>query len=214
MQSDTLCFLRTHPTAGAFSRILEQSLDCSTADRCGSSCKPCDPVTNGQPTCVRTLNGYSCGVRCNKGFVQKVAEGVLYCSRGTGLRYHDHFIKTPRNATKRSYMRWGDIRRKLQNLGATTATKVAEVACNSTRVSFSCLDALLMAVLPAAYSSNSSADTGGFAYISPAQVGPSILCSAAHYLVDAAVHAVPPLACLTSTCMCWLLQHALLTATG
>lgn len=154
---------------GAFSRSLVQSLDCSTADRCGSSCKPCDPVTNGQPTCVRTLNGYSCGVRCNKGFVQKVAEGVLYCGHGTGLKFHDHFIKTARNATRRNYMRWGDIRRKLQNLGATTATKVAEVACNSTDVPFSCLDALLMAVLPAAYSSNSSADTGGYAYISPAQ---------------------------------------------
>jgi hypothetical protein len=155
--------------AGTASRKLRQ--DCSTVDRCGSSCKPCDAVQNGEPTCVHTLGSYSCGIKCDTGFQQKVANGVLYCGRGTGLKYHDHFIKTPRNVTKRNYIRWGDLRRRLQNMGAASPDTVAKMACGSTDVTFSCLDTLLMAVLPAAYNSNSSTDTGGYAYISPAQVG-------------------------------------------
>jgi hypothetical protein len=148
--------------------------DCFTVDRCGSSCKPCDAVQNGEPTCVSTPGGYSCAIKCNEGFQQKVATGYLYCGRGTGLKYHDHFIGSPRNQTRRNYARWGDIRKRLQNMGATSAAKVAQEACGTTDVTSNCLDALLMAVLPAAYKTNSSTDTGGFAFVSPAQVcGPA-----------------------------------------
>jgi hypothetical protein len=55
-------------------------------------------------------------------------------------------------------------------MGASTAAKVAKVACGQSMDTPDCFDKLLMAVLPAAYSSNSSRDTGGYAYISPAQV--------------------------------------------
>lgn len=170
--SQACCRVPNICVAGSLSRSLLQSPDCTSIDRCGSSCKPCDSVANGEPSCISTPDGYSCGVRCNKGFVEKVAEGYLYCGRSTGLRYNNNFIKTPKNATKRTYQRWGDISRRLQNLGATTPGKVAEQACGSAGVPvpFSCLDALLMAVLPATYSSNNSADTGGYTFISPAQV--------------------------------------------
>jgi hypothetical protein len=58
----------------------------------------------------------------------------------------------------------------LTQQGVTTIDTLASVACKSRSITPDCLDALLMAVLPASYSSNSSKDTGGYAFISPAQV--------------------------------------------
>jgi hypothetical protein len=55
-------------------------------------------------------------------------------------------------------------------MGASNAAKVARIACGQSMDTPECFDRLLMAVLPASYSSNNTKDTGGYAFISPAQV--------------------------------------------
>jgi hypothetical protein len=83
-------------------------------------------------------------------------------------------MKSPPNATRKGYF---NGRRKagiLKNLGAgLSATQIAQAVCGVPNIlDPNCIDVLLLALTPAAYSSNNTADTpAGYAFISPAQVG-------------------------------------------
>jgi hypothetical protein len=94
-------------------------------------------------------------------------------STPTGLQYKDKGLGTSSNATRRSY---GSGRRKrdlLGNLGAgVNITEIAQVACGQNDITHpKCSKVLLLALTPAAYSSNNTADTPGRrGFISPAQV--------------------------------------------
>jgi hypothetical protein len=96
-----------------------------------------------------------------------MVSGIWTCSRSTGLKYTDFFIRSSRNMTRRGYKTFRTLGDQIRNMGATTSEQLKKEACGA---DVPCLDALLMGVLPAVYSSNNSADTGGYAYISPAQV--------------------------------------------
>jgi hypothetical protein len=97
----------------------------------------------------------------------------LHCCRRAGLTYEVKGLQSPANRTRRGY---GSARRTantLANLGARASpTQIARTACNKTNIlDAACIDVLLLALTPAAYSSNNTADTPGRrAFISPAQV--------------------------------------------
>lgn len=62
----------------------------------------------------------------------------------------------------------------LSNLGAgMSSAQIAQAACNTSNIlDADCTDVLLLALTPASYSPNNTADTPGrVALISPAQVG-------------------------------------------
>jgi hypothetical protein len=98
---------------------------------------------------------------------------VVSCSFSTGLQYKGKGLGASPNATRRAY---GIGRRKrdvLGNLGAgLNLTQIAQAACGVHDITDpQCVDVLLLALTPSAYSSNSTADTPGHrAFISPAQV--------------------------------------------
>jgi hypothetical protein len=99
-----------------------------------------------------------------------------FCSRTTGLKYTaTKGLKAPRNITRPGYRSARLQAEKVRNLGATGAVvtdkELSLAACGSDNVEDpKCLDIVLQALTPAAYSSNNSADTpGGRAFISPAQ---------------------------------------------
>jgi hypothetical protein len=170
------CGLQTDSANGAAGlpgkRTLLVTPPC-TVQSCGSDCKNCNQVikvANGNPVCVKRGSVYDCSVVCKSGFKTKTVAGQVWCSRPAGLKPPDNFVKTSRNATKRTYRTYKTVGDRLRNMGASTAAKVAKVACGQSMDTPDCFDKLLMAVLPAAYSSNSSRDTGGYAFISPAQV--------------------------------------------
>jgi hypothetical protein len=110
-------------------------------------------------------------VQCKAGFVRKTIGSSFSCSRSTGLKYGGQFVKSTRNQTRKNYKDWLAVGAAIRQLGVTTIEQLASVACKSSSITPDCLDALMMAVLPEAYSSNSSRDTAGYAFISPAQVG-------------------------------------------
>lgn len=93
----------------------------------------------------------------------------------TGLIYNEKFLKASRNNTRRDY-RTGRTRADLvKSLGArgpnaVSMTDLALAACDSSSIGPECVDVLLLALTPAEYSSNDTADTPeGNALISPAQ---------------------------------------------
>jgi hypothetical protein len=69
--------------------------------------------------------------------------------------------------TRRGYLYYRTLGDELKSMGAVNSEQLTKRVCAA---DVSCLDALLMGVLPAEYNSNSSKDTGGYTYISPAQV--------------------------------------------
>jgi hypothetical protein len=82
-------------------------------------------------------------------------------------------MRSPPNATRRSYVTSRRRRGTVGNLGAgVNSTQIARAACGKADVADpQCIDTLLLALTPDAYSSNNTADTpGGRAFISPAQV--------------------------------------------
>ncbi|WIA14333.1 hypothetical protein OEZ85_002863 [Tetradesmus obliquus] len=98
--------------------------------------------------------------------------GLLSFDRGTGLSYAPKGLKAAPNATRRSYSVSRGRARVVANLGAgVNITQLAQAACNTANVADpSCEDVLLLALTPAKYSSNSTADTPGCrTFISPAQ---------------------------------------------
>jgi hypothetical protein len=101
------------------------------------------------------------------------------CRHFTGLVYAPKGLRSPPNITRRRY---GNVRTKailLKTLGAgANATQLAQAACDKPDVSDpECADVLLLALTPAAYLSNNTADTPGRrSYISPAQ--DQLTCSA------------------------------------
>jgi hypothetical protein len=157
--------------AGMPPRNLLQATNCTSVQRCGSGCKPCNAVKDGNPVCLKRGTIYTCSVQCRAGFVLKTAAGALSCSRSTGLKYGGEFLKASRNQTQKSYRDWLAVGDAIRQLGVTTVDKLASVACNSSTIMPECLDALLMGVLPSRYNSNRTTDTGGYAFISPAQAG-------------------------------------------
>jgi hypothetical protein len=97
------------------------------------------------------------------------------CSRSTGLYYAERGLRTPINATIRGYRVSSGRANRVRNLGSTAnpdATQIARAACGKDSITDpECADVLLLALTPAAYSSNNTADTPGRrAFISPAQV--------------------------------------------
>lgn len=152
-------------------RALLQSPPCASVQSCGSDCRNCSKaikVVNGKPVCAKRGTTYACSVQCNTGFKLKTVAG-LSCSRPAGLKPPGNFIKSSRNATKRTYRTYKTVGDKLRNMGASSTKQVANVACGQSMDTPECFERLLMGVLPAAYSSNSSRDTGGYNFISPAQ---------------------------------------------
>jgi hypothetical protein len=113
---------------------------------------------------------YDCSFLCNPGFKLKTISGRISCSRPAGLKPPDNFVKSSRNVTKCTYRAYKSVGDRLRNMGASNAAKVARIACGQSMDTPECFDRLLMAVLPASYSSNNTKDTGGYAFISPAQV--------------------------------------------
>jgi hypothetical protein len=91
----------------------------------------------------------------------------MTCGRYSGVKPPNSFIGAAPNMTRRGYRYWRTVRDTLKSIGATNGEQLVREICTADTP---CLDALLTGVLPDAYSSNSSADTGGYAYISPAQV--------------------------------------------
>lgn len=90
----------------------------------------------------------------------------------TGLKYIDKGLASSPNATKRSYAFSRRKRDVLSNLGAgMSSAQIAQAACNTSNIlDADCTDVLLLALTPASYSSNNTADTPGrVALISPAQ---------------------------------------------
>lgn len=59
---------------------------------------------------------------------------------------------------------------RIKNMVAASPETVARVACGQSMDTPECFEKLLMGVLPAAYSSNNTNDTGGYTHISLAQV--------------------------------------------
>jgi hypothetical protein len=176
LRVELLCKLRLLHSADASGgspvRALLESPPCTGVQSCGSDCRDCSEaikVMNGKPVCAKRGNAYACSVQCNAGFQLKTTAG-LSCSRPSGLKPPGNFIKSSRNATKRTYRAYKTVGDKLRNMGASSVKKVANVACGQSMDTPECFERLLMAVLPAAYSSNTTRDTGGYAFISPAQV--------------------------------------------
>jgi hypothetical protein len=90
-----------------------------------------------------------------------------------GLTYAPKGLKSAPNATRRDYRVSRGRARTVANLGAgVNITELAQAACNTPNIADpSYEDVLLLALTPARYSSNSTADTSGRrAFISPAQV--------------------------------------------
>lgn len=89
-------------------------------------------------------------------------------------------MRSPPNATRRSYVYSRLKRGILSNLGAgANTTQIARAACGKDNVTEdpACSDVLLLALTPDAYNSNNTADTpGGLALISPAQVSVLVSC--------------------------------------
>jgi hypothetical protein len=102
------------------------------------------------------------------------SQGCCRCRKFTGLLPVKEGMKSPKNATRRGYFtsrRKADI---LKNLGAgLSTTQIAQAVCGVPDIlDPNCIDVLLLALTPASYSSNNTADTpGGYAFISLAQVG-------------------------------------------
>jgi hypothetical protein len=94
----------------------------------------------------------------------------------TGLIYNEKFLKASKNNTRRGYAYGRTKADVLKSLGAkgpnaVSKTELALAACDSSNIGPECADVLLLALTPASYSSNSTADTpGGHALISPAEV--------------------------------------------
>jgi hypothetical protein len=93
------------------------------------------------------------------------------CRRSTGLTYAEKGLRSAPNATRRSISISRGRRDAVANLGAEVdARELAQKACNKNNLADpQCVDTLLLALTPAAYSSNNRAP-GGRAFISPAQV--------------------------------------------
>ncbi|WIA24084.1 hypothetical protein OEZ85_013692 [Tetradesmus obliquus] len=98
--------------------------------------------------------------------------------RCTGLLYEVRGMRSSPNATRRSYVSSRNKRKIITNLGAGANTEqIAKAACGKLNIygtdgvpDVECIDVLLLALTPDAYSSNNTADTpGGQAFISPAQ---------------------------------------------
>jgi hypothetical protein len=80
-------------------------------------------------------------------------------------------VQSPKNCTRRGCGK--SISDKIGNLKSPLlAEELAQQACNSMNfVELECTEGLLLAMMPANYSSNNTADTpGGKAFIRPAQV--------------------------------------------
>jgi hypothetical protein len=97
------------------------------------------------------------------------------CSRfTTGLKYEPKGLASAPNVTRRNYGVGRTRKGVLANLGAdATLQELAQAACGTDDIADQeCVDVLLLTLTPAAYSSNSTADTPGRrAFVSPAQVG-------------------------------------------
>ncbi|WIA24077.1 hypothetical protein OEZ85_013685 [Tetradesmus obliquus] len=112
--------------------------------------------------------------------LQPAARRATSCKTGrcTGLLYETRGMRSPPNATRRSYVTSRNRRRTIANLGAGANTEqIAKAACGKLELfgkdnvpDAECVDVLLLALTPDAYTSNNTADTpGGKAFISPAQ---------------------------------------------
>jgi hypothetical protein len=101
---------------------------------------------------------------------------LFACSRTTGLVYAERGLRSPPNVTRRGYLITRTKSRVLANLGAgANMRQIAQAACNKNNITDpDCVDVLLLALTPASYSSNNTADTPGRrAFIGPAQVSSS-----------------------------------------
>lgn len=122
------------------------------------------------------------------------------CSRRTGLRYQERGLQSAPNRTRRGYGVSRDKSDKLKNLGAgTNTTQIARAACSSDDImDQECTDVLLLALMPASYSSNNTRDTPGrLPYISPAQVSNMHLYDGFTFVLPAGY------SCKTLSCRRW-----------
>jgi hypothetical protein len=95
------------------------------------------------------------------------------CRRTTGLIYAEKGLRSSPNATRRGYSVVRGRASKVANLGAAAnITQIAQEDCGKDSITDpECADVLLLALMPAAYSSNNTADTPSRrAFISPIQV--------------------------------------------
>uniref|UniRef100_A0A383W070 Peptidase C1A papain C-terminal domain-containing protein n=1 Tax=Tetradesmus obliquus TaxID=3088 RepID=A0A383W070_TETOB len=94
------------------------------------------------------------------------------CSYATGLLYKGKGLAAAFNATRSTYRISRNKRAILGNLGAgLNLTQIAQAACGVKDITDpECVDVLLLALTPSAYSSNNPADTPGRrGSVSPAQ---------------------------------------------
>ncbi|WIA14374.1 hypothetical protein OEZ85_002903 [Tetradesmus obliquus] len=107
-----------------------------------------------------------------EGMTRRLMQSFDRSKAWPGLTYAPKGLKSAPNAMRRSYSVSRGRARVVANLGAgINVTQLAQAACNTTNVADpSCEDVLLLALTPARYSSNNTADTSGRrALISPAQ---------------------------------------------
>lgn len=56
---------------------------CTTVQRCGARCRPCQVPRNGRAFCVKqkaTKQFYACSIRCNPGFEERILNGAVTCA--------------------------------------------------------------------------------------------------------------------------------------
>lgn len=111
----------------------------------------------------------------------------------TGLQYKGKGLGAAPNATRRNYRISRNKRDLLGNLGAgLSLTQIAQAACGvKDTTDLDCVDVLLLALTPSAYSSNNTADTPGRnAFISPAQTQGTCLSCVGFAMTAAAEAAI------------------------
>uniref|UniRef100_A0A383WDS0 Uncharacterized protein n=1 Tax=Tetradesmus obliquus TaxID=3088 RepID=A0A383WDS0_TETOB len=122
--------------------------------------------------------------------LQAPRRATCTAKRCTDLLYEARGMRSPPNATRRSYVTSRNRRRTINNLGAGANTEqIAKAACGKLNIygtdgvpDVECIDVLLLALTPDAYSSNNTADTpGARAFISPAQVRVPKPCTSSFY---------------------------------
>jgi hypothetical protein len=134
---------------------------------------------------------------------------LLYpCSRATGLQFVQLGLKSSPNTTRSTYRSIMGQRAELMKMKAgATPQQIAQAVCRKDDLTDpACADALLLGLTPSAYSSNSTADTPGRrAFISPAQVGSSLLGDTGHAATAAGQTVCPGSASLLrAIAHCWV----------
>lgn len=68
---------------GATAAAAGRQSKCTTVQRCGARCRPCQVPRNGKAFCVKqkgTKQSYACSIRCNPGFEERILNGAVACT--------------------------------------------------------------------------------------------------------------------------------------